>query len=84
MNYLNTCEEYEEHDVVPKNWVLTEDERAFLATIQVTEQNAYVLEQKTVKQSLCELSKNSRKNRITSSNAHRVFRRKCNFQALAE
>ena len=25
----------EEHDVVPKNWVLTEDERAFLATIKV-------------------------------------------------
>ena len=52
----------EEHDVVPKNWVLTGDERAFLATIKVTEQNAYVLEQKTVRQSLCELWKNSRKN----------------------
>ena len=52
----------EEHDVVPKNWVLAGDERAFLATIKVTEQNAYVLEQKTVRQSLCELWKNSRKN----------------------
>ena len=74
----------EEHDVVPKNWVLTEDERAFLATIKVTEQNSYVLEQETVKQSLCELWKNSRKNRITSSNAHRVFIRKRNFETLAE
>ena len=44
----------EEH-VVPKNWVLTEDERAFLATIKVTEQNSYVLKQETVKQSLWEL-----------------------------
>ena len=42
----------EEHDVVLKNWVLTEDERAFLATIKVTEQNSYVLEQETVKQSV--------------------------------
>ena len=74
----------EEHDVVPKNWVLTEDERAFLATIKVTEQNSYVLEQETVKQSLCELWKNSRKNRTTSSNAHRVFIRKRNFETLAE
>ena len=74
----------EENDVVPKNWVLTEDERAFLATIKVTEQNSYVLEQETVKQSLCELWKNSRKNRITSSNAHRVFLRKRNSQTLAE
>ena len=39
----------EEHDVVPKNRVLTEDERAFLATIKVTEQNSYVLEQKNCK-----------------------------------
>ena len=74
----------EEHDVVPKNWVLTGDERAFLATIKVTEQNSYVLEQETVKQSLCELWKNNRKNRITSSNAHRVFIRKRNFETLAE
>ena len=62
----------------------TGDERAFLATIKVTEQNSYVLEQDTVKQSLCELWKNSRKNRITSSNAHRVFIRKRNFESLAE
>ena len=74
----------DKHDVpnVPKNWVLTEDERAFLATIQVTEQNPYVLEKETVKQSLCELWKNSRKKQITSSNAHRDFIRKRNFQTL--
>ena len=48
-------------DVVPKNWVLTEDERVFLATIQVTEENPYVLEQETVRQSLRELWKRSRK-----------------------
>ena len=74
----------EEHNVVAKNWVLTEHERAFLATVKFTEQNSYVLEQETVKQSLCELWKNSRKNRITSSNAHRVFIRKRNFESLAE
>ena len=74
----------EEHDVVPKNSVLTEDERAFLATIQATEQNSYVLELETVKEPLCELWKNSRKKRVTSSNAHRVFIRKRNFQTLAE
>ena len=74
----------EKHDVIPKRWVLTEDERAFLATIKVTEKNSYVLEQETVKQSLCELWKNSRKNRKTSSNAFRVFIRKRNFQTFAE
>ena len=74
----------EENHVVPKNVVLTEDERAFLPTIKVTEQNSYVLEQKTEKQTLCELLKNSRKNRITSSNAHRAFIRKRIFQSLAE
>ena len=47
----------EEDDIVPKNWVLTEDERAFLATIKVTEQNSYVLEQETVKQSVLALEK---------------------------
>ena len=51
----------EGHVAVPKNWVLTEDERAFLATIHVTEQNSYVLEQETVKQSLRELWKNWKK-----------------------
>ena len=45
----------EEHDAVPKNWVLPEDERALLSTIQVTEQNSNVLEQKTINQSQCEL-----------------------------
>ena len=74
----------EEHDVVPENWVLTEDKTVFLNTIKVTEQNSYVLEQETVKQSLCELWKISIKNRITSSNAHRVFIRKRNFETLAE
>ena len=51
-----------ENDVVPKNWVLTEDKRAFLATNKVTEKNSHVLKQETVKQSLCELWKNSRTN----------------------
>ena len=74
----------EEDGVAQQNWVLPEDERAFLATIKVTEQNSYVLEQETVKQSLCELWKNSRKNQITCSNAHQVFIRKHNFESLAE
>ena len=54
----------EDHVVVRKNWLLTEDERAFLATIHVTEQNSYVLEQETVKQSLGELWKNWKKSNI--------------------
>ena len=74
----------EERDVVPKNWVLTEDERVFLATIQVTEENPCVLEQETVRQSLRELWKRSRKTWITSSNSHIIFIEKRNFQALAE
>ena len=69
----------EEHDVDPKNLVLTEDERAFLATVQATEQNSYDLEQDT-----CKLWKNSTKSRITSSNALRDFIKKRNFQTLAE
>ena len=52
----------EENDVVPKNWVLSENERTFLATLKIIEQNSYVLEQETVKQSLCKLWNNSRKN----------------------
>ena len=74
----------EKYDVVPKNLVLTEEERTFLATILVIEENSYIWEQETVKQSLCELWKNSRKNWIASSNAHRVFIRKRNFKTLAE
>ena len=35
----------EEHDNIPRNWVLTEDERASLATVQVTEEKSCVLEQ---------------------------------------
>ena len=30
----------EKHAVAPKNWVLSEDERAFLSTIQVTQENS--------------------------------------------
>ena len=45
----------EKHGVVAKNWVLPEDERAFLSSIQVVEKNSYVLEQETVNQSQCEL-----------------------------
>ena len=55
LNYL--CFVSEELNVVPKNWVLTEDERVFLAVIQTTEQKSYVLEQETVKQSLYKLWK---------------------------
>ena len=55
LNYL--CFVSEEHNVVPENWVLTEDERVFLAVIQTTEQKSYVLEQETVKQSLYKLWK---------------------------
>ena len=73
----------EEHDVFPKDWVLTENERAFVPTIQVTEENWYVLEQETVKQSLCALRKN-RKSQLISSIAHRFFKRKHNFQTLTE
>ena len=51
--------------------------------MQVIEENSRVLEQETVKQSLCELRKN-KKNRITSINAHRVFTKKLNVQTLAE
>ena len=38
----------EEYDVVPKNWILTEDERAFLTTMHVTEEDSYISEQETV------------------------------------
>ena len=55
LNYL--CFVSEELNVVPKNWILTEDERVFLAVIQTTEQKSYVLEQETVKQSLYKLWK---------------------------
>ena len=82
LNYL--CFVSEELNVVPKNWALNEDERVFLAVIQTTEQKSYVLEQETVKQSLCKLWKNSRKNRIASTNGHRVLIRKRDFEALGK
>ena len=57
----------EEHDVVPKNWILTEDERVSLTTMQVTEEDSYISQQETVELSLRELWwKKCRKNRITS------------------
>ena len=73
----------EENGVIPTNWVLTEDEGALPATIQVTEENLYTLEQETLCNHCVNFGK-TENNRIKFSSVHRVFIRKRNFQILTE
>ena len=51
--------------------------------MKLSEQTAYTLEQETVTQSSCSAWYQLRKNRLTSSKAHLVYKRKRNHESLA-
>ena len=65
-------------------WSVTENEKAILAKLQISEQESISYERETILQSKCDLWFSLRKNRITSTNAHRTYQRKRSFSNLAE
>ena len=73
-----------DYKLIPKDWDnITEQENTFLQTLKLSEQTAYTLEQETVTQSSCSAWYRLRKNRLTSSKAHLVYKRKRNHESLA-
>lgn len=73
-----------DHPYTPSDWIVTPQEEQFFNTIRLSLENARVLEKDTTTQSECDLWVSSRKNRITSSNEHKVLIRKGNFQTPSD
>ena len=63
-------------------WSLSEEEKAYIDSITVTEESCRALEKDTMQQAKSKLWHYSRKRKITSSNAHKVLIRKKGFQTL--
>ena len=73
-----------DYKLIPKYWDnITEQENTFLETLKLSEKTAYTLEQETVTQSSCSAWYQLRKNRLTSSKGHLVYKRKRNHESLA-
>ena len=73
-----------DYKLIPKYWDnITEQENTFLETLKLSEKTAYILEQETVTQSSCSAWYQLRKNRLISSKAHLVHKRKRNHESLA-
>lgn len=73
----------QDHVAVPTEWGLLEKEVEYFETIRVSEADSFQIEKETILQSRCVKWHDIRKQRITSSNAHKVLIRKRNFQSLA-
>ena len=59
------------------NWEpYTEEENKFFENLFVTKDEVVLIEKETKKQATCNKWKSLRENRITSSNAHKIFIRK--------
>ena len=71
-------------EIVIPNLTFTDEEIKFLECLKVSKIEAKTIEKNTVLQSLCNKWFEMRKHRITSSNAHKVFIRQRNFEALVE
>ena len=65
-------------------FVLDHKETLMIEDISITEPQAIVIEEKTRLQSSTTLWHDARKNRITASKAHHVFRRQRNFETLVQ
>ena len=73
------------HESIPKNWLnLANAEMSFFDKISHTEENCHKIEENTVQQGNNKCWFNERKYRITSSNGHKVYIRKKNFETLTE
>ena len=70
--------------IVIPNLTFTDEEMKFLECLKVSKIEAKTIEKNTVPQSLRNKWFEMRKHRITSSNAHKVFIRQRNFEALVE
>ena len=69
--------------VIPRHWQLSSDEWSYFDSIRVTKESCQALEYDTIENQdfLREFSK---KDKIATINAHRIFIRKKNFQSLAD
>ena len=61
---------------------LSSKEKQYMEKLFITMEGSFELEKATRRQRDCELWFEERKNRITSSNAHKIFIRKRNFETL--
>ena len=64
------------------NWELAGEEKEFVEKLMISNSDSIKLEANTRKQRDCQLWLETRKNRITSSNAHKIFIRKRDFEKL--
>lgn len=72
----------DENELVPKDWVNTPTEQNYLNSIKISREKCRLLETDTVSQSKNELWKLSKKWKIGSSEAHKVFIRKKNLSLV--
>ena len=72
----------EEHEAHARDWILNEEEILFLKTLLISAEQSNKIEQKTIKQNKCEKWFKYRKNRITTSVAHKVYTRQRNFDSV--
>lgn len=67
---------------ITDSWNYSEDELKFLEKITLTQDESIKLHSQTVKQRECPQWFEERKYRITSSNGHKIYMRKRNFETL--
>ncbi len=73
----------QEHLAFPTEWDLLEKEVEYFDKMRVSEADSFEMEKETILQSNCTKWHDVRKERITSSNAHKILIRKRNFETLA-
>ena len=74
----------EDSELIPDWQQLSQKERNFITSLRISNEESTLLEQETLKQAECPLWVKTRKFKITSSNAHKVFIRVRNFQTLVD
>ena len=75
----------QDHVALPTDWgILLEKEVDFFERIKISKADSFQIEKQTILQSNCAKWYDIRKERITSSNAHKVITRKRNFESLAD
>ena len=70
-------------EIIP-DWELSNESKNYIESITISNKESILLESETVDQASSELWINVCKNKITSSNAHKVLIRKRNFESLVE
>ena len=70
-------------EIIP-DWNLSDESKNYIQSLELSNEESILLESETVNQASSELWVNVRKDKITSSNAHKVLIRKRNFESLVE